>query len=430
MLPIDDTDWLEDFRIKLSEREIADFVSDVGETLVFTKSKLAAAAWLTASGVAGGISGGVFPGIWSSWIAVVAYFVVSPAIWWSMRWLTQQFLGPAIRWQAVVLFFFTFLIGASAVFGARVGSMWWAYGVSAGMGLLLGLVYGSLDPTSIRNRDLWLVASLPLGPIGASVATYVHRHISDPSILPAGAIAGGVAAAIFAAPMMTLLVRLWDNSRGLRHLAILYLHNDAFLTKAVDYLTLALALAPNDAGLLNLRGIAWSRLGQAASADADWQRVRDLEPRSAEPLKNRGDVLLREGRVDEAVAVLESAVKTTPKHAQTHASFAIALARSGDVTRAIKHYDRAIALEPRRPSTYAYRAQARLNLGAFDRVVADCDRALEICRDFGMAYILRGQAHAKLGESEKAKEDYREALEVAADDEEAAEARRGLAGLS
>ena len=284
-----------------------------------------------------------------SWLSVLAYFVALVAVWWSVRRLTRQLLGPAIQWQATVLFFFTFLIGASAVFGGRFDSVWWAYGVSGGMGLLIGLVYGSLNPTSIRNRDLWLVASLPLGPASTVVATYIHRHTTDASMLAAVAICGGVAGAIFAAPMMALLVRLWDNSRGLRHLGILYLHNDAFLTKSVDYLTLALALAPNDVDLLSLRGIAWSRLGELALAEADWQRVLELEPRNVEPLKNRGDMHLRRGAVTEAIAVLESAARTNPKHGQTHASLGVALAQNGDLTRAIRHYDLAIDLEPRPP---------------------------------------------------------------------------------
>ncbi len=432
MLPIDDADWLEDFRITLSKREVGDFVAAVGETLVFTKSRLAVAAWLVVPGVAGGALGGMLTGraIWASWMSVVAYSVALPAVWWSIRRLTRQLLGPAIQWQATVLFFFTFLIGASAVFGGRFDSVSWAYGVSGGMGLLLGLVYGSLNPTSIRNRDLWLVASLPLGPASAVAATYIHRHTTDPSNLAAVAMGGGVAGAIFAAPMMTLLVRLWDNWRGLRQLGVLYLHNDAFLTKSVDYLTLALTLAPNDVDLLSLRGIAWSRLDEPVLAEADWQRVLELEPRNAEPLKNRGDMHLRRGAVTEAVAVLESAAKTNPQHGQTHASLGVALAQNGDLTRAIGHYDRAIALEPRRPSTYAYRAQAQLNLGAFDRVIEDCDRALDIFPDFAMAYLLRGQAHANLGKREKAAEDYGAALEAAPDDDAADQARRGLAGLS
>ena len=432
MLPTDDTDWLEDFWIELSEREIVGYASAIGETLVFTRSKLMAATWLLLPGIVGTMLGGVLAGrtIWASWLSVLSYCAVLPAVWWAIRELTRKLLGTAMQWQAVVLFFFTFLMGASVVFGARFTSPWWAYGISGGMGLLLGMVYGSLDPTSIRNKDLWLAVSFLLGPVGTVLATYIHRHtVGSPGIL-ADAIAAGIGGAIFTLPMMALLVRLWDNSRGLRQLGILYLHNDASLATSVDYLTGALTLAPDDVDLLNLRAIAFSRVGDTARAEADWRRVLELDADNVEPLKNRGDALLRKGLVGDAVTALESVAKAHPKHGPTHASLGVAFAETGDFTRAMQHYDRALALESRRPSTYAHRAQARLTLGAFDQAIDDCDQALSLNWSYALPYLIRGHAYASLGDREKAAGDFREALEAAPDQETMDEARRALGGLS
>jgi tetratricopeptide (TPR) repeat protein len=230
--------------------------------------------------------------------------------------------------------------------------------------------------------------------------------------------------------MMALMVRLWDNSRGLRQLGVLYLHNEAFLRKSIEYLTRALTLAPDDLYLLHLRGVARARFGELPLAEADWQRVLELDQRNAEPARNRADVLISKGAINDAIAILEPAAKKNPKHAQTRVSLGIAFAQTGNFASAIQHYDRAIALEPRRPSTYVYRAQALLKTGDVNRVIKDCERALGIFPDFAMAYILRGQALTNLGQRQKAAEDFRTAQEVAPDEDVANLASRALAELS
>ena len=295
MLPIDDTDWLEDFRITLSTREIGDFVAAVGETLVFTKSRLAVAAWLVVPGVAGGAVGGLLTGraIWASWMSVLVYsscaaggLVVDPttdaATSWPGHPVESDMYCSSSRFSSAPA---GFSEDGSTRCGGRMSS-------AAGWGCSSACVRisGILTSIQIRISGLWQVC---LGLASTVAATYIHRHTTDPSTLAAIAMSGGVAGAIFAAPMMTLLVRLWDNSRGFRQLGVLYLHNDAFLTKSVDCLTLALTLAPHDAELLGLRGIAWARLGEPVLAEADWQRVLELEPRNVAPLKNRGDMHLR-----------------------------------------------------------------------------------------------------------------------------------------
>lgn len=406
----DPTDWLEDFTIDLSEDSISIMVSDVAETLVYTGSRPAAAVWLTGAGILGGALGGglVSPGLWRSVLSLLAYVFVLPAAWQTMRLGTMRFFGPAIRWQAVLVFFWTFLLAAGAVAGAQISSTWLAYTVSIGAGLFIGLVCGSLDPSSIRNADAWLLTGLPLGAISTGVATSTARNmLADPSSVSAAALTGALAALIFSAPMMVLVVWLGDAAQGLRHLAVLHLHNDALMPKALDYLHRAIALSPGNADLYNLRGIAWSRAGDGARAAADWEKVVQLEPASAEPSMNRGVDALRRGVLDEAVDWLERAIQIDAKHVQAHTNMGVALERRGELERAITHYDRAIRLAPKNPRLYSNRAYARFRAGDDQRAVEDCDHALDLEPDLPMAYVNRGHALAALGEHDRAADDYR-----------------------
>jgi tetratricopeptide (TPR) repeat protein len=429
----DPTDWLEDFTIHLSEEEISSMLSDVEETLVFTGSKPVAAVWLTVAGVLGGFFGGVVVSgaMWRSVWLVLAYLLVMPLVWVGMRRLTFGIFGPAIRWQAVLAFFWAFLLGMGAVIGGQITSWWLGYGLSLGAGLLIGLVFGSVNPSFVKNEDAWLLAGLPLGGVSTTFATYVYRNmIADPSTISAAALTGAIAGLILTAPMTALLAALWDVGHGLRHVAVIYLHNDAFAQKAIDYLDRAIRVSPNDADLHNLRGIAWSRAGDQARADADWQKVLELQPKSPEPYMNRGVDFLRHGAFAEAVESLQTAITIDPKYATAHNNLGVALERRGELDRAIEHYDRAIALAPKYARAYSNRGYARFRAKRHERAVEDCDHAIKLDQDLAVAYVNRAHALAALGHVERAAEDYQTAIDLVPSPEVIEEAEKGLEALT
>jgi len=428
----DPTDWLEDFTIYLGEEEISSMLSDVEETLVFTGSKPMAAVWLTVAGVLGGLFGGVVVSgaVWRSVWLVLGYLLVMPLVWLAMRRLTFRIFGPAIRWQAVLAFFWAFLLGMGAVIGGQIASWWLGYGLSLGAGLLIGLVFGSVNPSFVKNEDAWLLAALPLGGVSTTIATYVYRHmIVDPSTISAAALTGAIAGLILTAPMTALLVALWDVGHGLRHVAVIYLHNDAFARKAIDYLDRAVRFSPNDADLHNLRGIAWSRAGDQGRAEADWQKVLELQPKSPEPYMNRGVDFLRQGALAEAVESLQAAITIDPKYATAHNNLGVALERRGELDRAIEHYDRAISLAPKYARAYSNRGYACFRAKRHERAVEDCDHAIELDQDLAAAYVNRAHALAALGHVERSAEDYQTAIDLVPSPEVMDEAEKGLQAL-
>jgi Tfp pilus assembly protein PilF len=429
VLPIDDRDWLEDFRIPLKVREITDYASAIDETLIFTRSRPVAALWLTAFGTAGYVAGGLLGGsaLRSSWWLLLAYFAALPALWALLRWITGRLLGTAMRFQGLSLFFFTWLMGFSAIWGAGFESRWWGYGISVGMGTLLGLVYGSLDPTAIRTKEIWIVG-LPLGALGTFATTYVQRHYVDPATLEGAAISSVVGGLIFAAPMMILLAWLWDNSRGPRQLGILFLHHASLLPQSIDQLSRALAASRDDIELLGLRGLAYSRLGEAAKAEADWRRATELDPNNSDAPRHRAEELIRQGSTTEAIAALEALADSHPHSAAVQASLGIAYALRGDSGRSLKSFDRSLQLESRRPSAYVHRAQVLLATGDLRRAGKDCDQALSIIPTYALAHLVRGRVLVRLGDTDKAIDDFEEALD-GGDDATADEARREIDAL-
>ena len=210
--------------------------------------------------------------------------------------LSTRLLGPTVAWQAVLAFFWSFLLAMVAVLAGRIETVWLANTASVVGGLFIGLMYGSLNPGFIRQEEAWMLAALPLGALSTWSAAALQRAF-DASANPqwSEAFVGTMAASVFMVPMAVLMAMLSSKANGLAKMATLYLHNENFTSKAIEYLDQAIALAPRSADLHNLRGIAHSKSGDAERADADFRKVTELSPRAAEAHMNRGVDFLRQG---------------------------------------------------------------------------------------------------------------------------------------
>jgi tetratricopeptide (TPR) repeat protein len=422
---------LDDFTVELSTEEIRRRLHDDEDTLAYTGSMPFAVVWLTLCGTMGGLFGGLLVSgpLWRRWWAVAGCLVALPVMWQGMRLLSTRLMGPAIRWQAVVAFFWAFLLGMAAVVGAQIDAGYWAYGVAVGGGLLVGLVQGSLEPQFVRSRDIWLLA-LPLGGAGTALAVFVHRNmLDDRAALWAPALIGALAALVVAFPMALLLARFWDVVQALRHVAVICLHNDAFAAKAVDHLTRAIQRSPPSAELHNLRGLAWSRAGNRARAEEDWQTVMELDPRSADPHVSRGITFLRDNALEEAMTALQMAVRMKPKHALAHGSLGVVLERRGDLEQAIYHYSRAIDLAPGYALARASRGRAQFRAGRTQDALADLDDAIEVDEGLVVAYLNRGHVRVAMGDYDGAAEDYQAVFDSAVDAETMREVEKGFEAI-
>jgi Flp pilus assembly protein TadD len=414
----DPTDWFEDLTVHVDDEEIVETAAAMEPTLVYAGSKATAGAWMALMGILGGAFGAVTlsPAIREGWAPFVAYLAAALIVIRGVHPLTVRLFGTAVAWLAVSALFWGFAQGAVAVLGARVDSRLLGYGISAGLGALVGLLYGSLNPGVVRREDIWLTVALPLAPLSSSLATYLLRNNpgSVDSIVTSAA-AGALAGGLFLVVMGALLARLWNEAHGLGRMGLLFLHNDNYAAKAVAYLDRAIAIAPNDAELYNLRGIAWSKLNESSRAEADWRKVAELSPGDPEPLMNRGVNFLRQGSLDQAIEALQGVLTIAPDHATAHSNLGSALERRGELDRAIEHYDRAIVLVPKYSKAFSNRGYAHFLKGNHQQALEDCERAIDLEPRLAMAHVNRGHALAALGQHDAAAASFRSALELEPD---------------
>ena len=416
----------------MDDDAIVETAREMEKTTVYGGSTIAAGACVSVIGILGGIFGALTfsGGVRSSLLVFAAYLVGSLVLLRFLYPVTVKCFGATVAWLSFFALFWTALLSGMAVVGARIDSAFWGYGLSGGVGLFVGLMYGSLTPGVVKREEIWMTLSLPLAPLASVVATrYLRGSVGATDSIATAALGGIIASAVFIVPTSVLLVAVWDRAHGLSRMGLLYLHNDNFAPKAVAYLDRAIALAPNDAQLYNLRGIAWSKMDQPDRAREDWRTAEGLAPKDPEMRLNRGADFLRQGKLDEAIEALESALALDANHPTVHSNLGTAFERRGDLERAIACYDRAIALVPDYAKAYSNRGFAQYRRGAYAEALQDCERAVALEPELAMAHVNRAHALAALGRTEDARNAYREVLELDADPAVEEEALRGLEQL-
>jgi Flp pilus assembly protein TadD len=430
----DPAKWFNDLSVHVDDRELLAEAQVLESTLLRGGSRIGHAAWIiVVSIVAGAFGGFTFSEeIRSSWVIFAAYLVGGALVLRLLNPLSERLVGPNVAWNVFFSFFWSFLLATVAVLGSRIDTVWLYYTVVVGGGLFIGLMYSSVSPTSafIAKEDAWLIAALPLGAISTWSASGVQRAFDASSNPPwSEAFTGTMAASVFIVPISIVTAMISTRSNALAKMATLYLHNENFTEKALEYLDEAIVLSPRSADLFNLRGIAHSKLGNADRADADFRKVTELMPRAAEAHMNRGVDFIRQGNFDRAIEALTYATTVNPKLATAFSNLGTAYQKKGDLDSAIASYSRAIDLRAKYPIAFSNRAYSYHLKGEHDLAIADATHALELDPRLPMAHANLGHALAGKGDAVMAARTYRRALAMVPDREVAEEVLKALETL-
>lgn len=430
----DPADWFNDLSVHVDDRELLAEAEALESNVLQPGSRVGRAAWIIlVSIVAGAFGGFTFSDeVRSSWVVFVGYLIGGALLLRVLNPLSTRLVGPTVASQALFSFFWSFLLAMVVVLGSRIDTMWLFYTVIVGGGLFIGLMYGSVSPTSafIAKEDAWLLAALPLGAISTWSASGVQRAFDASSNPPwSEAFTGSMAASVFMVPISILTAMISTRSNGLAKMATLYLHNENFTAKAIDYLDEAIALSPRSADLYNLRGIAHSKAGNGERADADFRKVTELMPRAAEAHMNRGVDFMRQGNLDRAIEALTYATTVNPKLATALSNLGTAYQKKGDLDAAIASYTRAIRVRAKYPIAFSNRSYSYHLKGEHDLAIADATHALKLDPRLPMAHANLGHALNGKGHAAMAARSYRRALAMDADHEVAEEVLKALEKL-
>ena len=246
----DPTQWFDDLSVYIDHEDIIEQAAALEPTLHHEGSRVATALWITLVSITAGAFGGstLSDEIRASWLSFVAYLLASALVLRSLYPLSRRWLDPGVAWQAGLAFFWSCLLAIAAVSTGRIDAVWLAYSASVASGLFIGLMYGSFSPGFVSRDEVWMLTALPLGAISTWSATRVQRAFdAGGNVAWSEVFVGTMAASVFMIPMAVLMATLSGKSRGFARMATLYLHNDDFTAKAIEYLDRAIALSPRSA---------------------------------------------------------------------------------------------------------------------------------------------------------------------------------------
>ena len=134
---------------------------------------------------------------------------------------------------------------------------------------------------------------------------------------------------------------------------------------ALDEVKRALAIKPDSAEALNLRGLIYGHMGQAALAEESFRRALRSAPQAADVMHNYAWFLCQQGRWQEGDAWFGAAIdRTAPRDAaRSWRARGVCLGHARRLEMAAQALAQADSIEPGHPVTTHHLAQTLLALG-------------------------------------------------------------------
>ncbi len=199
------------------------------------------------------------------------------------------------------------------------------------------------------------------------------------------------------------------------------LYNDSRFLEAIENLSAAIELAPDDALSYLYRGEAYSLLGFYQESDPqlyalaleDFNRALELDANLGDAYVGRADIARRAGNLAEAEADYNKALEINPDSAHALRGLGVLYSAQGDNEAALDAYDRAIALDSAHADQlYNNRGVIYYDRGDYEKAVAEYNEALGIDPFYALAYMNRAYAYFHMGEHELALADFNRAVDL------------------
>jgi len=199
-----------------------------------------------------------------------------------------------------------------------------------------------------------------------------------------------------------------------------YLKNE--YDKAIEYLTEAIKLEPDNALYYKDRGISYDWLKEYEKAIMDHSRAIELEPDNAQYYNSRGVSHNWNKEYGKAIADHSKAIELEPDNAEYYNERGKNYSWLSEYEKAIADHSKAIELEPDNAEYYLDLARALCRVSDFDSALANLNIAMSLDRELARCYNVRGFIGLKKAKKDKAEcesgilNDLSKAIELNKDD--------------
>jgi tetratricopeptide (TPR) repeat protein len=197
----------------------------------------------------------------------------------------------------------------------------------------------------------------------------------------------------------------WLANRGLHQ------QRAGRLAEAVQDLSAAIQLVPDDVNLYLSRGASHGMAGELDAAVRDFEKVLALDPQSGLAYMNRATALEKKGDYAASQRDYDKAVELVPSNwiAWDGRCWLRAIV-GNDLDGALADCERALQMQPNAANTLNTRGFVLFRQGLFDEAVASYDASIRLDPNVASSYYVRGLARQALGEDARA--DLIKAIEI------------------
>ena len=171
---------------------------------------------------------------------------------------------------------------------------------------------------------------------------------------------------------------------------------------AVEALSQAIGVSPDNARLFRLRGDVYAMLGQDANAKVDYSLAVKLAPRDAELRNVRGYFLMSRGLTDQASEDLQRATQLDPSMSTAWNNLGLVALAKKDYATAEKRFSQALKTDDDYVDAFNNRGFVRFKQQKNETALADLKMAVKLNKDYASAWNNIGLVQMSLKDYEAA----------------------------
>ena len=168
----------------------------------------------------------------------------------------------------------------------------------------------------------------------------------------------------------------------------------------------------NDIEFLSDLGTSFGKKGSHKIAEKIFNRITQINPKSAGAWSNKGIVLGNLGKYDDEIKCYDKAIKINTDYDKAWYNKGLALLNLGKYDEAIKCFDQAIKINPNDAKAWSSKGIAHGNLGKYDEAIKSFDEALKINHHYDEAWYNKGVTLGMLVKHYEAIKCYDKAIKI------------------
>ncbi|MBR0733855.1 caspase family protein [Bradyrhizobium japonicum] len=182
--------------------------------------------------------------------------------------------------------------------------------------------------------------------------------------------------------------------------------------RAIEALSSAIDLDPDNVGAINLRGLSHERKGEDDLAMADYNLAIQKRANFGYAYNNRGTIHLRRGALQSALDDFNLSIKYTPAFLLGWTNRARMRTLNKDFDGAIADFAAAEKIDPAAPQIAGNRCITYGMMGKYDQAFADCDGLIQKQPRNTFAINNRAEVNVMKGDLDAALKDYNTVIQL------------------